>query len=100
MYILPSHVWYGKYYGMVRVCFTWGLGEEQKGRPRTSKVAFIASNPDKSKHLETATLRIDNFWVDFVNLRTESYLQDSRIPSINIGTPMEDAYRRYGKASR
>ncbi|CAM9294232.1 unnamed protein product, partial [Laminaria digitata] len=65
-----------------------------KGRSRMSKVALIASNPEKSKHLETATLRIDNFWVDFVNLRTESYLQDSRIPSINIGTPMEDAFRR------
>lgn len=59
-----------------------------------SKVALITSNPEKSKHLETATLRIDNFWVDFVNLRTESYVQDSRIPSINIGTPMEDAFRR------
>eukprot|EP00752_Nemacystus_decipiens_P012689 g11242.t1 len=61
---------------------------------RMSKVALITSNPEKSKHLETATLRIDNFWVDFVNLRTESYVQDSRIPSINIGTPMEDAFRR------
>ncbi|CAN0569509.1 unnamed protein product, partial [Ectocarpus sp. 12 AP-2014] len=59
-----------------------------------SKVALITSNPEKSKHLETATLRIDNFWVDFVNLRTESYVQDSRIPSINIGTPMEDSFRR------
>ncbi|CBJ26899.1 conserved unknown protein [Ectocarpus siliculosus] len=63
-------------------------------RKRMSKVALIASNPEKSKHLETATLRIDNFWVDFVNLRTESYVQDSRIPSINIGTPMEDSFRR------
>ncbi|CAB1119411.1 unnamed protein product [Ectocarpus sp. CCAP 1310/34] len=63
-------------------------------RKRMSKVALITSNPEKSKHLETATLRIDNFWVDFVNLRTESYVQDSRIPSINIGTPMEDSFRR------
>ena len=61
-------------------------------------MALIASNPEKSKHLETATLRIDDFWVDFVNLRTESYLQDSRIPSINIGTPEEDAFRRYVSA--
>jgi len=63
-------------------------------RKRMSNIALITSNPEKSKHLETATLRIDNFWVDFVNLRTESYVQDSRIPSINIGTPMEDAFRR------
>ncbi|CAM9563358.1 unnamed protein product [Hapterophycus canaliculatus] len=67
-----------------------GAGNEK----RMSKVALITSNPEKSKHLETATLRIDNFWVDFVNLRTESYVQHSRIPSINIGTPMEDAFRR------
>lgn len=65
----------------------------QKGQ-RQGKVALVASNPEKSKHLETATVRVDGFWVDFVNLRTESYLHDSRIPSINIGTPVEDAFRR------
>lgn len=58
-------------------------------------MTLIASNPEKSKHLETATVRVDGFWVDFVNLRTESYLHDSRIPSINIGSPMEDAFRRF-----
>lgn len=77
--------------------FTWLSPHRKSGpgaRKRMSKVALITSNPEKSKHLETATLRIDNFWVDFVNLRTESYVQDSRIPSINIGTPMEDSFRR------
>lgn len=57
-------------------------------------MTVIASNPEKSKHLETATVRVGGFWVDFVNLRKESYVHDSRIPSINIGTPMEDAFRR------
>lgn len=32
--------------------------------------------------------------VDIVNLRTEEYAQNSRIPTIAIGTPHEDALRR------
>lgn len=57
-----------------------------------------------SKHLETATLSVGNFWIDFVNLRTEIYDDDeqvesnekgTRVPvSVGIGTPVEDAFRR------
>ena len=32
--------------------------------------------------------------VDFVNLRSETYAQDSRIPTAEFGTPEEDALRR------
>lgn len=32
--------------------------------------------------------------VDIVNLRTEEYAQNSRIPTVAIGTPYEDALRR------
>lgn len=32
--------------------------------------------------------------IDFVNLRTEKYSEESRIPIIEIGTPKEDALRR------
>lgn len=56
--------------------------------------AVIKSNPEKSKHLETATLRINGLDIDFTNLRTESYTQDSRIPETKFGTPEEDARRR------
>jgi tRNA nucleotidyltransferase/poly(A) polymerase len=50
---------------------------------------------DKSKHLETATMKVGTFWIDFVNLRAEEYTQDSRIPDLmRIGTAHEDAYRR------
>jgi len=58
------------------------------------KWGVIRSNPDKSKHLETATVTIGNFDLDFVNLRTEKYADDSRIPTIEIGTALEDATRR------
>ncbi|KAF4824562.1 CCA tRNA nucleotidyltransferase [Colletotrichum tropicale] len=54
----------------------------------------IAANPDKSKHLETATSRIFGLDVDFVNLRKETYTQDSRNPIMEFGTAEEDAMRR------
>jgi len=58
-------------------------------------VGMVMKNPDKSKHLETATMKVGKFWVDFVNLRAEEYAGDSRIPELmRIGSPEEDAYRR------
>ncbi|KAI8809573.1 hypothetical protein BJ742DRAFT_804317 [Cladochytrium replicatum] len=54
----------------------------------------IESNPDKSKHLETATTKILGHSADFVNLRTEVYLDHSRVPEVAFGTPKEDAERR------
>ncbi|KAF7728008.1 CCA tRNA nucleotidyltransferase, mitochondrial [Apophysomyces ossiformis] len=61
----------------------------------TRSVAKIDSNPEKSKHLETATTKLFDLEIDFCNLRTEVYSEDSRIPSeITFGTPTEDAYRR------
>jgi tRNA nucleotidyltransferase (CCA-adding enzyme) len=54
----------------------------------------VQLNPDKSKHLETATMKLGKFDVDFVNLRSESYSEDSRIPAMKFGTPLEDALRR------
>jgi tRNA nucleotidyltransferase (CCA-adding enzyme) len=50
------------------------LSSSRKGGARISK---IAANPEKSKHLETATCRIrignENIELDFVNLRAETY---------------------------
>lgn len=60
-----------------------------------SSCGVIHSNPDRSKHLETATLAIFGQFIDFVNLRAETYTNDSRIPdSVAFGTPLEDATRR------
>ncbi|KAH3901885.1 related to CCA tRNA nucleotidyltransferase, mitochondrial [Saccharomycodes ludwigii] len=59
-----------------------------------STIAKIKKNPEKSKHLETATTTILGLDIDFVNLRNESYGDDSRIPVITCGTPREDAMRR------
>ncbi|KAI9223210.1 hypothetical protein BC828DRAFT_376455 [Blastocladiella britannica] len=63
--------------------------------PIFAGLAKIQSNPDKSKHLETATCRVLGYDLDFVNLRSETYLAHSRIPAaIDFGTPAEDAERR------
>lgn len=57
------------------------------------KIAVISARPEQSKHLETAEVHILNHVVDFANLRKENYAE-SRIPSIEPGTPLEDAQRR------
>lgn len=54
----------------------------------------IEANPEKSKHLETVTTRILGLDIDLVNLRKESYTDDSRNPQIEFGTAEEDAMRR------
>ena len=59
-----------------------------------SSFGVIQVNPEQSKHLEAATLCILGRPIDFVNMRSENYSQDSRIPDIEIGTPVEDALRR------
>ncbi|KAF8249873.1 hypothetical protein K440DRAFT_542583 [Wilcoxina mikolae CBS 423.85] len=60
----------------------------------TRSIHKIESNPEKSKHLETATTKILGLDIDFVNLRSETYSEDSRIPQMEFGTPVQDALRR------
>lgn len=69
---------------------SWHEGNGMK----TFKIGVIQQNPEKSKHLETATVQLGKFSVDFVNLRTETYAENSRIPDMSFGTPEEDAMRR------
>jgi tRNA nucleotidyltransferase (CCA-adding enzyme) len=56
--------------------------------------SLTQANPDQSKHLETANLRVLGYEIDCVNLRAETYT-DTRIPEIKKGTALEDALRRY-----
>jgi tRNA nucleotidyltransferase/poly(A) polymerase len=65
------------------------LGNDDVGRLHT-----VPRNPDKSKHLATSTIRLCGLDVDFVNLRKETYTEDSRNPIVEFGTPEEDALRR------
>lgn len=57
------------------------------------KYAIVEANTMKSKHLETVILIINNFQIDFLNLRTEEY-SNSRIPIMKFGSVEEDAIRR------
>ena len=57
-------------------------------------LAKIKANPDQSKHLETATTKILGLDVDLVNLRKEEYAESSRNPTMEFGSPEEDALRR------
>ena len=63
---------------------------------KTRSVNKIQANPEKSKHLDTATSTFMDLSLDFVQLRTESYATpDSRTPSfVGVGTLEEDAARR------
>ena len=57
-------------------------------------MGVIPENPEKSKHLETATMRVHGLYLDFVNLRREVYQANSRTPTMTFGTAEEDALRR------
>ena len=48
------------------------IGEEVK------TLAIIQANPDQSKHLETANIRVLGFEIDCVNLRSETYTEENR----------------------
>ena len=68
--------------------------ELRGGADAARGVHVIQANPDQSKHLETATMRVHGLELDLVNLRSEKYAEDSRIPEMAFGTAEEDALRR------
>jgi len=61
---------------------------------KESPISVVEANPEQSKHLETAMIRIAGLPIDIVNLRSEDYADGSRIPTMRFGTPKEDAERR------
>ncbi|MCJ1288219.1 CCA tRNA nucleotidyltransferase, mitochondrial [Xylographa opegraphella] len=66
----------------------------QYGEVAVGKLAQIVANPEKSKHLETVTTKVLGLDIDLVNLRKETYDEGSRNPTMEFGTPEEDALRR------
>ncbi|KAF7340077.1 tRNA nucleotidyltransferase [Mycena venus] len=62
---------------------------------KTGPIAIFNPNPEQSKHLQTARIPIFGLDLDLVNLRSEEYANNSRIPTaIAFGTPLQDALRR------
>ena len=68
-------------------------GPSSGAEPRVSSIGTIRANPEQSKHLETTVVRICGVPVDFVQFRKECY-STSRIPTVEVGTAMDDAMRR------
>ncbi|GMG36402.1 unnamed protein product [Ambrosiozyma monospora] len=62
-----------------------GSKSDKQPRAVSRSMYKIEKNPEKSKHLETCTTKIYNVDIDFVNLRSEKYTEDSRIPTIEKG---------------
>jgi tRNA nucleotidyltransferase/poly(A) polymerase len=71
-----------------------GSGNPALNDDEIVKVHKIDANPEKSKHLETVTTRIFGLDIDLVNLRKETYTEESRNPQMEFGTAEEDALRR------
>ncbi|KAJ7124812.1 hypothetical protein C8R43DRAFT_1147023 [Mycena crocata] len=67
---------------------------------KTGVIAIFNPNPEQSKHLKTARIPIFGLELDLVNLRSEEYADNSRIPTAvagapqTFGTPLQDALRR------
>ena len=59
----------------------------ETGEGSVSKIGVIKANPEQSKHLETATMKVCGCDIDFTGLRCEEYASDSRIPTVTLGTP-------------
>lgn len=57
------------------------------GHKNKQHFGVIKANNEKSKHLETATIKVEGLMIDLVNLRSETYTEESRVPTIEIGTP-------------
>lgn len=70
------------------------LKKHSLGTEDVGNLHKIAANPEKSKHLETVTTKVLGYDVDFVNLRRETYSDDSRNPQVEFGSAQEDALRR------
>eukprot|EP00891_Asterochloris_glomerata_P004496 jgi/Astpho2/4496/Aster-00096 len=68
---------------------------ESQGKA-TGRIAVVQANPEQSKHLETAKVKVNELEIDLVNLRSETYASEAahRIPEMTFGTPEQDALRR------
>ncbi|KAJ7748539.1 hypothetical protein DFH07DRAFT_830133 [Mycena maculata] len=67
----------------------------QRKNVKTGPIAIFNPNPEQSKHLQTARIPLFDLELDLVNLRSEEYASNSRIPTaVTFGTPLQDALRR------
>uniref|UniRef100_A0A7S1QFQ6 tRNA nucleotidyltransferase n=1 Tax=Neobodo designis TaxID=312471 RepID=A0A7S1QFQ6_NEODS len=61
----------------------------------TGTISVIKTNPEKSKHIETAQMKVLGVPLEFCHLRHDEYTSgDHRVPEVRPGSPLEDAMRR------
>ncbi|GAA5973317.1 hypothetical protein JCM11641_003069 [Rhodosporidiobolus odoratus] len=81
----------GLKFAMLFETYLTSLGQ----RDLMGRLTAIEAKPEQSKHLETATARVCDLSVDWVQQRgQEVYTEGSRIPTVAFGSPLEDALRR------
>ena len=56
------------------------MAAESSDHQNKQHYGVIKANNELSKHLETATIRVEGQMIDLVNLRNEQYTEDSRVP--------------------
>ena len=65
------------------------------GKSVLGALAKIEANPEKSKHLETATVKIFGLQIDLVNLRKETYAAENpNTKKLELRTQIENTMRR------
>lgn len=75
--------------------FTRSIAQYQAARQLpTNTISVIKTNPEKSKHIETAQMTVLGVPLEFCHLRHDDYTSESRVPTVRPGTPLEDALRR------
>ncbi|OAG10055.1 poly A polymerase C-terminal region-like protein [Paraphaeosphaeria sporulosa] len=91
----------GEHFGLKMLEYLKVPGNLEKhgfGADESSKIISglhtIKANPEASKNLETATIKVMGIDLDLVNLRKETYDEVSRNPQMEFGTAEEDAMRR------
>jgi tRNA nucleotidyltransferase (CCA-adding enzyme) len=69
--------------------FAHHLAEFAKSKDvKTGALAIFNPNPEQSKHLQTARIPIFGLDLDLVNLRSEEYADNSRIPTAVVQTKL------------
>ena len=70
-----------------------GAGSDADAEP--AKAQHVAASTRSLTYREPLPpLQVHGVSLDLVNLRSETYAQDSRIPEAQFGTPQQDATRR------
>ncbi len=72
------------------------IGAHPEYSATVGTMSVIKTNPEKSKHIETAQMKVLGIPLEFCHLRQDDYTNSAghRVPEVRPGTPLEDALRR------